>query len=91
MEKQTVMQELLEFCEYRQTKAADGCKAAWNMILAKIKDDSLIEKEKEQMSQADSNGYNRNQYNHDLEYGGSEYWEEIPQEFEQYYKETYEK
>ena len=45
--------------------------------------------EKEQMSQADSNGYNRNQYNHDLEYGGSEYWEEIPQEFEQYYNETY--
>jgi hypothetical protein len=45
--------------------------------------------EKQQMSQADSNGYNRNQYNHDLEYGGSEYWEEIPQEFEQYYNETY--
>jgi hypothetical protein len=52
MEKQTVMQELLEFCEYRQTKAADGCKAAWNMILAKIKDDSLIEKEKEQIMDA---------------------------------------
>ena len=47
------------------------------------------EMEKQQMSQADSNGYNRNQYNHDLEYGGSEYWEEIPQEFEQYYNETY--
>ena len=31
----TAMQDLLEFCEYRQTKAADGCKEAWNMILAK--------------------------------------------------------
>jgi hypothetical protein len=47
------------------------------------------EMEKEQMLQADSNGYNRNQYNHDLEYGGSEYWEEIPQEFEQYYNKTH--
>jgi hypothetical protein len=50
MEKQqTVMQELLEFCEYRQTKAADGCKASWNMILAKIKDDGLLEREKDQI------------------------------------------
>jgi hypothetical protein len=53
MEKQqTVMQELIEFCEYRQTKAADGCKAAWNMILAKIKDDGLLEREKEQIMNA---------------------------------------
>jgi hypothetical protein len=58
MEKQqTVMQELLEFCEYRQTKAADGCKAAWNMILAKIKDDGLIEMEKEQIIDAYNQGY----------------------------------
>jgi len=53
MEKQqTAMQELLEFCEYRQTKATDGCKAAWNMILAKIKDDGLIEIEQEQIMNA---------------------------------------
>ena len=45
----TAMQELLEFCEYRQTKATDNCKAAWNMILAKIKDDGLVEMEKEQI------------------------------------------
>ena len=51
------MQELLEFCEYRQTKAADGCKAAWNMILAKIKDDGLIEMEKEQIIDAYNQGY----------------------------------
>ena len=44
----TAMQDLLEFCEYRQTKAADGCKAAWNMILAKIKDDGLLEQEKQE-------------------------------------------
>ena len=56
MEKQTVMQELLEFCEYRQTKAADGCKASWNMILAKIKDDGLLEREKEQILQALNDG-----------------------------------
>jgi hypothetical protein len=48
----TVVQELLEFCEYRQTKAADGCKAAWNMILARIKDDGLLEREKEQIMNA---------------------------------------
>jgi hypothetical protein len=48
----TVMQELLEFCEYRQTKATDNCKAAWNMILAKIKDDGLLEREKEQIINA---------------------------------------
>ena len=58
MEKQqTAMQELLEFCEYRQTKATDGCKAAWNMILAKIKDDGLIEMEKEQIIDAYNQGY----------------------------------
>ena len=48
----TAMQDLLKFCEYRQTKSADGCKAAWNMILAKIKDDGLLEREKEQIVNA---------------------------------------
>lgn len=48
----TAMQDLLKFCEYRQTKAANGCKAAWNMILAKIKDDGLLEREKEQIINA---------------------------------------
>ena len=48
MSKQTAMQELKEFCEYRQTKATAGNKAAWNMILAKIKDDELIELEEQQ-------------------------------------------
>jgi hypothetical protein len=58
MEKQqTVMQELLEFCEYRQAKAADSRKASWNMILAKIKDDGLLEREKEQIIDAYNQGY----------------------------------
>jgi hypothetical protein len=56
----TVIQELIEFCEYRQTKAADGCKAAWNMILAKIKDDGLLEQEKEQIINAFWHGDNTN-------------------------------
>ena len=46
------MQELTEYCEYRQTKAADCCKSAWNMILAKIKDDGLLEREKAQIIDA---------------------------------------
>jgi hypothetical protein len=54
----TVVQELIEFCEYRQTKAAGGCKAAWNMILAKIKDDGLLEQEKEQIINAFWHGDN---------------------------------
>lgn len=52
MSKQTAMQDLLEFCKYRQTKAADSCKSAWNMILSKIKDDGLLEREKEQIIDA---------------------------------------
>ena len=42
------MQQLKNFCEYRLTKATKGNKSAWNMILAKIKDDELIEREKQQ-------------------------------------------
>ena len=56
MNKQTAMQELLQFCEYRHTKAADGCKSAWNMILAKIKDDGLLEREKDQIMNSWVNG-----------------------------------
>ena len=46
--KQTTMQELLEFCEYRLSKASNNNVAAWNMILSKIKDDGLVEMEKQQ-------------------------------------------
>lgn len=46
-------------------------------------------KEWEQMGMADKNGQDRNQYNHDLEYGGAEYWDNKPLEFEQWYNETY--
>jgi hypothetical protein len=43
----------------------------------------------EQMAMADKNGQDRNQYNHDLEYGGAEYWDNEPLEFEQWYNETF--
>jgi hypothetical protein len=43
----------------------------------------------EQMAMADKNGQDRNQYNHDLEYGGAEYWDDEPLEFEQWYNKTY--
>ncbi len=45
--------------------------------------------EKEQMEQADINGYDRKQYQHDTQYGGAEYWDVEPKDFEQYYNETY--
>ena len=55
--------------------------------------DEIIEQAKEmeweQMGMADKNGQDRNQYNHDLEYGGAEYWEEETLEFEQWYNKTY--
>ena len=52
MSKLTAMQQLKDFCEYRLTKATNGNKSAWNMILAKIKDDELIEREKQQLIDA---------------------------------------
>jgi hypothetical protein len=55
--------------------------------------DEIIEQAKEmeweQMGMADKNGQDRNQYNHDLEYGGAEYWDNEPLEFEQWYNETF--
>ena len=51
--------------------------------------EQAIKMEWEQMSMADKNGQDRNQYNHDLEYGGAEYWDDEPLEFEQWYNKTY--
>jgi hypothetical protein len=47
------------------------------------------EMEKEQMRLADKNGQDRNQYKHDCEYGGVEYWDNEPKPFEEYYNETF--
>ena len=47
------------------------------------------EMEKQQMKLADENGRDRNQYKHDCEYGGVEYWDNEPKSFEQYYNETF--
>jgi len=55
--KQTTMQELLEFCEYRLSKASNNNVAAWNMILSKIKDDGLVEMEKQQIMDSHNQGY----------------------------------
>lgn len=45
--------------------------------------------EKEQHQISFNKGYDRRNYIQDFEYGGVEYWEEEPKEFEQYYNETY--
>jgi hypothetical protein len=55
-----------------------------NDILIKAK-----EMEKEQMRLADKNGQDRNQYKHDCEYGGVEYWDSEPKPFDEYYNETF--
>ena len=47
------------------------------------------EMEKEQHNVSFNKGYDRRNYIHDFEYGGVEYWEEEPKEFEQYYEQTY--
>ena len=47
------------------------------------------EMEKQQMENADKNGAARTQYEYELVHGGSEYWDEAPQEFESYYNETF--
>jgi hypothetical protein len=47
------------------------------------------EMEKEQMRLADKNGQDRNQYKHDCEYGGVEYWDSEPKPFDEYYNETF--
>ena len=75
----TVIQELIEFCEYRQTKAADGCKSAWNMILAKIKDDGLLEQEKEQIINSFEIGFENGACVNDGEsiYHGANYYNKI--------------
>jgi hypothetical protein len=81
MSKQTAMQELKEFCEYRLTKATNENKSAWNMILAKIEDDGLIETEKQQLIDAFWNGDNSDCTS-----------EQNSKEFaEQYYNETFNK
>ena len=45
----TAMQSLLEWAKYRQTKAANNHKSAWNMIVAQIKDVAM-EDEKQQIT-----------------------------------------
>jgi hypothetical protein len=51
--------------------------------------EKALEMEKEQMRLADKNGQDRNQYKHDCQYGGVEYWDSVPKPFEEYYNETF--
>ena len=81
MSKQTAVQLLKESID-RELKLGTKMVVNWDMYLAM---------EKEQMEQADINGYDRKQYQHDTQYGGAEYWDVEPKDFEQYYNETYRK
>jgi len=56
-QKLTPMAQLIEFCEYRQSKATSGNQAAWNIILAKIKDDGLLKEEKQMVIDAFAKAY----------------------------------
>lgn len=76
--------------------AIDWLEEAFNTILTDEQQMQVIglfiqakEMEKEQMRLADKNGQNRNQYKHDCEYGGVEYWDNEPKPFDEYYNETY--
>jgi len=84
MKKQTAVEwlfaHLLPFLEFSDPKEREH----FRKCLAEAK-----AMEKEQMEQADINGYDRKQYQHDLQYGGAEYWDVEPKDFEQYYNETY--
>ena len=55
----------------------------------KVLKEQAKQMEKEQHQTSFNKGYDRRNYIHDFEYGGVEYWEEEPKEFEQYYNETY--
>ena len=81
MSKQTAVQLLKESIDH-ELKLGTKMVVNWDMYLAM---------EKEQMEQADINGYDRKQYQHDTQYGGAEYWDVEPKDFEQYYNETYRK
>jgi hypothetical protein len=54
---------------------------------ATIKLAKAMEREQHQISF--DKGYDRRNYIHDFEYGGVEYWEEEPKEFEDYYTSIY--
>jgi hypothetical protein len=70
------------------TKFVEECDEEYkNEILTIIQQANAMFEE--QMAMADKNGQDRNQYNRDLEYGGAEYWDNEPLEFEQWYNETF--
>jgi hypothetical protein len=66
----TAMQELLEFAEYRRSKSVNSHLGAWNMIIEKIKESLLQEREQIEQSHmagqtdagVDASAYNSLQY-----------------------------
>lgn len=82
MNNTTAMQELLEFADYRREKSPNSGKAAWNMIIAKIKEE-LIEKQKSQIIDAYEAA-------NELEYRGVNLCEKYDSA-EDYYNKTYNK
>ena len=81
--KQTAVEWLVEQIKSDQNQKSLSA-SEWMQVIEQAK-----AMEKEQHQESFNKGYDRRNYIHDFEYGGVEYWEEEPKEFEQYYNETY--
>jgi len=82
MKKQTAVEWFNQQIIDKQN--GNGDLRSWDEIF-----DQAKAMEREQHKTSFNKGYDRRNYIHDFEYGGVEYWEEEPKEFEQYYNETY--
>lgn len=90
MKQKTAMMELIDIFE-ADAKEYELDNVTIYSIINAYKKEAIkrLEKEKEQMGLSDNNGFNRSLYLREVEYGGSEYWDEQPLSFESYYNETY--
>ena len=77
------MQEMLEYVHDEVQLFG----SARQILISKIKE--MIEKEKEVMKLMHKNGYDNSQYRHDCNYGGVEYWDDVPKPFDEFYNETF--
>jgi hypothetical protein len=77
----------VEWLEEKLWKLDDQNYTLPQSLVEQIEQAKAMEKEQHQISF--DKGYDRRNYIHDFEYGGVEYWEEEPKEFEDYYNETY--
>ena len=53
----TAMDNLLDWCLYRQLKASDNNKAAWNQIISQIEEDSQYEEKQQLINAANQDTY----------------------------------